>query len=774
MIRQIKNIKNFGIFKNFLWTTDLLEFKKFNLFYGWNGSGKTTLSKLFTMLEQKHDLDLLKNLTNYEFSILEEDNKTITNKNYQSNDLKLFVYNEIFKERNIDWNNVIKSILLISDTLITEKTELNEKKALLGSDDKSTTILGKIRKNIIDTGILEKSIDDFYSKSAKSIKEEFKIIDTSDTYYFNYNKTKFQNFLETNLQEVQKKSNKLDAVEVNKLKEAIKPDILNKIELDLKKIELTWLEKVQERILGVVKTSLIVNEVQRLKEHPQIGKWVEDGIKIHNFYNSSKCEFCNQELPLTRLEELEKHFSDKFIKLKEKIQSAIDWLPQQKISYTIFENDLEFYPEFQEEFKEIKKLIKASIDDINELFDLWMKSLVKKSDNPFEIIEEIEKISSDKVKLYNNLIDKLEGIRTKHNYKTDNFEKESRILKSKLELHYATTLYDDFDLKKKEKSITKYKDDLTKLIEEKEELKTKIKELEVKLSDEAFGAKEFNKKLHKFLGRDNIFLEFDKELQGYKIIRDGLQASNLSEGERTAIAFVYFITKIKENENKVEDSIIIVDDPISSFDSNNLFSAYSFLKNECEKAKQLFVITHNFAYFKLIRDWFLTKNKKKNSTTGNLIIKSNFYMLETEMIQNTRYSNIKNVHNTLINYQSEYHFIFSKLYNYKDFITLEVDKAYLIGNLSRKLLEAFLSFKYPKKRNDFRALMDVGIEDKEMLEKVYKFINKYSHNQNIEFYDSSDDNVLSESINIVRDILEEIVKKIDPKHYEEMVEIISG
>lgn len=272
MIRQIKNIKNFGIFKNFLWTTDLLEFKKFNLFYGWNGSGKTTLSKLFTMLEQKHDLDLLKNLTNYEFSILEEDNKTITNKNYQSNDLKLFVYNEIFKERNIDWNNVIKSILLISDTLITEKTDLNEKKALLGSDDKSTTILGRIRKNITDTGILEKSIDDFYSKSAKSIKEEFKIIDTSDTYYFNYNKTKFQNFLETNLQEVQKKSNKLDAVEVNKLKEAIKPDILNKIELDLRKIELTWLEKVQERILGVVKTSLIVNEVQRLKEHPQIGK----------------------------------------------------------------------------------------------------------------------------------------------------------------------------------------------------------------------------------------------------------------------------------------------------------------------------------------------------------------------------------------------------------------------------------------------------------------------------------------------------------------------
>jgi len=762
MINKINKIRNFGIFKDFTWSNDLDDFKRFSLFYGWNGSGKTTLSKLFTMIEQKNDLNLLKNLSNYEFTLTNADSSTLNQNSYQTNELNLYVYNEIFKEKNIDWNNVIKSILLISDTMITEKTELDSKKSELGKEDKPTTVLGKIKKLKDDNTKTQKDLEDFYSKSAKSIKEEFKVIDTADTYYFNYNKTKFKNFIDNKLKEIQNKENKLEAIDVTNLKESIKPNILDKIELDLKSIESEWLEKVQGKVLDVVKTSLIVHEVQRLKEHPQIGSWVEKGIEIHNFYNSQKCEFCNQDLPKSRLEELEKHFSDEFIKLKEKIQSAIEWLPLQTVSYEVFENEIDIYPEYQEEFKEIKKNIKISIDSINNLFDSWLKSLKEKKDNPFKIIKNITNIDSKELQQYNSLISRLINLVQKHNYKTENFEKESKVLKSKLELHYTTTLYHDFDVKKKSKAIIDNESKWNELNKEKTSLENDIKILEARLSDEAFGAKEFNEKLHRFLGRDNIYLEFDKDLKGYKIIRDGIQASNLSEGERTAISFVYFITKIKENENKVEDSIIVVDDPISSFDSNNLFSSYSFLKNECGTAKQLFIITHNFAYFKLIRDWFDPTKDRRTS----------IYTIEASSISGIRQSNIINAKSSLTKYQSEYQYIFSRLYQYKDNGVINIDNAYLIGNLSRKLLEAFFSFKFPRKRNNFRELMDFGIEDKELLEKVYKFINKYSHNQNIEFYDSSDDNILSESTNIVNDILENIIKKIDENHYTEMVEIV--
>ncbi len=95
----------------------------------------------------------------------------------------------------------------------------------------------------------------------------------------------------------------------------------------------------------------------------------------------------------------------------------------------------------------------------------------------------------------------------------------------------------------------------------------------------------------------------------------GELASNLSEGEKTAIAFVYFVTKLKENGNNI--------------------------------APQSF-----------------------------------------------------------IDYDSEYHYIFKKLYEYKVIDALNLDNSFLIANLSRKLLESFLAFKFPKSRNDFYQLLE--------------------------------------------------------------------
>ena len=767
MIKKIIKIKNFGIYKNFTWSNDLKEFNKFNLFYGWNGSGKTTLTKLFTILEQKNDDNLLKNLTDYEFEFLFEESTIINQKNYKTNNLNIYVYNEVFKQQNIDWDNIVKSILLISDKTIKEKEILKEKKQELGNENITNTILGKIKKYNDEKLQLSNEIEKFFSNAAKQVKNEFQVIDTSDRYYFNYDKRKFSKFIETNRDKIQDKTNKLNVYEVEKLKQSIKPNILDEIHLEIKTIDYQWLENIKNKVEDIARASLIVKEVERLKQYPDIGKWVEEGLKIHKLYNSTKCEFCGQKLTSIRLKDLEQHFGNEFEKLKERIQIALDCLSKQKIADEITNQDIKFYPEFQDEFKKIKNEIRIYIENINNLFDEWIEILKQKINNPFKIITNIKNINVEDLENYNSVVMKLKNLINKHNNKTKNFEDESKKLKEKLELHYAITLSNDFKLNQKEKKLQKIKNDIQELLKTKEKLEEEIKKLEAKLSNEIFGAEDFNKKLHKFLGRNDISLKFDKEQQGYEIIRNKQKATNLSEGEKTAISFVYFITKLKENENKIENSIIIVDDPISSFDSNNLFSSYSFLKNECEKARQLFIMTHNFSYFKLIRDWLTKKNKKKNSQE---IIKSNFYVIETITQDIQRVSTIKNATSSLIDYQSEYHFIFSKVYYYRN-KEINLSEAYLIGNLLRKLLESFLSFKYPKKRNDFKTLCDKAIKDKNLNEKIYRFINKYSHNQSIDFFEMNDDNILLESKYIINDVLEEI-KKIDSQHFEEMEEIV--
>lgn len=112
----------------------------------------------------------------------------------------------------------------------------------------------------------------------------------------------------------------------------------------------------------------------------------------------------------------------------------------------------------------------------------------------------------------------------------------------------------------------------------------------------------------------------DKVKDGYKIVRrDKSTAVRLSEGERNFIAFLYFYHTVKgslSSDGIVRDKIVVVDDPISSMDSNAIFLVSSLVREMIEVCnnnvnygergvqgdyiKQLFVMTHNAYFHKVI------------------------------------------------------------------------------------------------------------------------------------------------------------------------------
>mgnify|MGYP000262044497 CR=1 FL=1 len=129
----------------------------------------------------------------------------------------------------------------------------------------------------------------------------------------------------------------------------------------------------------------------------------------------------------------------------------------------------------------------------------------------------------------------------------------------------------------------------------------------------------------------------------------------------------------------------------------------------------------------------------------------------------------------MLDYSTEYHFLFSKLHKFNASKKLSIEECFFVANVSRKLLEIFLSFKFPKKRNDFALHLNSALPNKSdaiMRERVYRFINKYSHTDYIEAFDNSIDNIISESDNIAKDVLK-IIKMLDKKHYEELIEIVA-
>ena len=773
MIDKINTIQNLGIYKSYKADSTLQNFNRYNLFYGWNGSGKTTISKLFRMIETKKIPD---EYNTVKFNI-EINSQKYNEKNLQNINENIFVFNEEFVNENINWDEKINKILLLSADKVEDSKEYNSLKEEINGNEETNTIgLRTIYEEENDKLNRElKEIEDLYSKIAKNVKNIFQTIDPSDKEYNTLNRTKIQNIFDTTeeLDEILKYN--LEKTEVDNLilslntekKEIIK---YKKMNIDKNKF-INLFSKIKESLLKIVTAKVI----ERLKQNSDISTWVNQGLKLKKKYKNEVCEFCGNIISSERINELENHFNDEVDKIKNELETLSIELSHYNIksNEVIIDQSL-FYKENFSKVKELNKDITEELLNLNGIINIIIQKIEEKIKNPFAQIElnEIEKIEAILNK-YNEYLICQEKYVQETNNKTINFEKQIKEKKSKLEKYYLKNEFETENIVNKRKKYTSDKNKVESIREKLNKKEIRINELESSLSNETLGAEKFNEKLDAFIGYDELSLRFDKVLKGYEILRKSTKekALHLSEGEKTAIAFVYFLTKVKENGNKIEDSIIVIDDPISSFDNNKLFSAYSSIRSEFDKCKQLFISTHNFNFFKLIRDWI----KKKKSDDDNKEKYYSIYKIEPTIDNGIRVGNIKNAGKSL-NQTSEYDYVFECVYKLKDKELNETD-IFNCGNACRKLLESFLSFKFPKQRGNIQALLDKAFDqENEMQDKnrVYKFINAYSHLDVIESTEISDiDTLLAESKGIVKIILDKI-EYWDGEHYRAMVHIANS
>ncbi|MGR6872297.1 AAA family ATPase [Pseudomonas sp. HK3] len=761
-IKNIQKLKKFGIFQDHT-NYNAKDFGKYNLFYGWNGSGKSTLSGVFRCIENKTTSS---KFPSSEFTVSVDGGTVITQANTADSDLNVYTFNHDFIDENISWNNVVKSILLVDKEKIEEREKLEKLKKEQEVDNKAHGVEAEaIRK-------LDGAVSKFGTDSARHMKTSLQSIDTTDSYYLNYDKRKFGKFIDDRLEESKSDSSLLDDQQIVELTNAAKPDQKSPITFNQQTIDQEIFTKAKERLDDLLKTSVVSKTIQRLVEYGDIKSWVETGLDLHKRHDTNQCEFCGNAITEERTKQLEAHFNDDYKAFQTRLVSADGWLAGQYIQPQTLPAASDFYDEFKNRYSEACTALEKAITGLNEEITVWHTVLKDKTANPLETGLAVEVISESSVKAFNDAMTAIGAAIDKHNHKSGNFKEETDKAKKKLELHYATTEVKSFSYHDKKKEVidrTTANETLKTSINTRN---TEIRALEDSLSNEGVGADQFNESLHKFLGRSELTLRFNPVKKGYEILRNDSEQvdGNLSEGEKTAIAFVYFITKLKENDNKIEDTIVVVDDPISSFDSNHLFHAYSFMKVNCEKAKQLFVLTHNFTFFKLVRDWISRKNKRDNQNIANFyVVKAN-----NEVPRTSTYTDAEKA---LTLYNSEYHYIFSRLHSLKNQQALETDDHFLAANLSRKLLESFLSFKFPKNRGNFANLFNTAVSasqnpEDEGKEKIRKFINEYSHNDLIETNEDFVENLIGEGVAVISDIFDWI-SELDEKHYQEMVEVVS-
>jgi len=761
MITRIENIKDFGVYKNFSWSSviGLKNFNHKNLFYGWNYSGKTTISRIFSSLRDKKLHDSYSNsFFKVNTSAGDFDSSTLQNFPFE-----ILVFNSDYIKDNLNFS--------------IHKDEISESKTILfevGDNAKYTQKIIELKNKIELINGTETTV----GKKSPHLKtiDEFEIYDRSTTGKFTHFAKEIKidhfgseiDFTKANLKPIvsKVKHNLSEFIITDKKKLAqLKAIVLSKEPKEV--LEEISFNSTYEILIKSVNDLLVKIPDRKhldkiLDSNSEVYTWVKKGKELHS--KSDKCLFCDNEIKPDRFQYLTEFFNSEASTIKEGINNQKSQIIEEEdnskqINLPSSSNDLNLG--YIDEYLGLKK----ELDKIFTSYKKHLKTLAAKLDLKLNksLHAKVDEVKGFDLSLITNKVEQLNNvIRSNNDFSKDfkhRIENERNIYKNHLIASFL----------KREKYLDKEKK-YNSAIEQNEKLNTQVSDYEKqihfyeskKVSD-AEGALRYTYFIQSFLNRNDIEIILEPVSKKFLLLRGGENASNLSEGEKTAIAFSHFLVTIKSLESKgvFKDYIIFIDDPISSLDGNHIFQINSILKEMLFsndnpggewklKFLQLFFSTHNFEFFNLLRELPMEKPSKESK-----------YYIERSFTDNTTI--IKELPAILDKYKSEYHYLFKEIFEFNKLRKpLKSDKLLLIPNTLRRFLEMYTLTKYPSDQNvDKRA---DKIFSPEISKRICKPFHYFSHLDNIDRIGKQSEYVADIPV-ACRELIKHIQKK-DKLHFE--------
>ncbi|WP_201593696.1 AAA family ATPase [Psychrobacter sp. Pi2-51] len=593
---QVKNIATYN--ESGISCNDL---GKINFIYGTNGSGKTTLSNLLRTRSPNCTIRWL-----------------------SDRPLDIHVYNKDFKEKNILNNASLNGVFTIGeDDIDNEKLILKKQNEVEGLEkvsfglgkslaDKKKDLLdlkkevvdavwfdsGELRKNALKSplsGYLGKK-EDFFAKSLIELGGTAALLDLkeleeqSETLYGK---------APSSLPKIISPSSGLDQVENNDIWKEI---IVGKGDINISAL-----------IESLNISSWVREGSTYLQDNVETCPFCQKDTIDHNFREDIHSYFDNnytiKENLLKSLQNTYTSYSDKLLNSFQQIADA----HKVKTSYAFDSVSFErFMAQLRTKIQLNINLIASKLEKPNRVIDI---------DVTMTEIGQLQKIINEA----NSLIDKqnalvsrlgaskAELVRNSWRYiaelNKDNLKKYNRESKNansairSINERLATT----------EANIKKINREIAQLSQKKTNTKKTIDDINSSLS--YFGFTGFS------------IVESPDSNKHYQLKRNDGSIANetLSEGEVSFITFLYFyhLCKGGSTESTINSNrVIVIDDPISSLDSNILFVVSSLVKDiiydinndSNHKIKQLIVLTHNVYFHKEIS---YTSNKLKASCRAN-------------------------------------------------------------------------------------------------------------------------------------------------------------
>ncbi len=741
MLKSISRIKGLGVFADYAPPAGTTEFGVKNLIYGWNYSGKTTLSRLVAMLESKK---LNPDLPQCSFTIA-TDAGNVTETNFTACSHIVRVFNSDFVEDNLNFaGSHFEPILLLGSESESAQKEIERCEAM------HTRAMGLAAGFAKESSDATRALSAAKTATSSAIKKTVGLVAA-------FGSTQLDIELRTVGLALEEHTLAQEAFDEDiKLAHTSAKDALSQIAAVSVDLSLTALAEAASALLA--RKPDLSNTIDHLVANPPVEAWIQTGLHLHE--GKTECEFCGGGLAAARLKSLGEHFSKDLADHKADIERLAKKVDAAKLALAE-RKEVELNTQTRERFGQAQTAVKTAIAAYNAELTGLRADLDAKLRAPFVAIE--RKPSDGKAaEAVTIAIDALNVVFAEHNDVKDNFPAEKAAAVGRLKLHFAKEFADSQDLDKFATAQARRERHRQQLVRWADKLRTEIDRLKAVISQAQLGREEINKRIEGLLGGQSVQIAVVAMPEGERfqlVRRDGKAARHLSEGEKTAIAFSFFLTKLREIK-EFDKAIVYIDDPISSLDSNHIFQVAAIIKETffhqpaangpwTTRCKQIFFSTHNFEFFSLLRE---LKPEGKSAAALYLVKRVG-----------PKSSSLANMPESMHRYDSEYHFLFHVLDDFhKSADKTDLKVLMLLPNAVRRFVELYTYAKYPDKRMspvDARAERVLGPEKSK---RILKTLHYFSHANNIERMAENND-LMCDIEGAVGDLMDHL-QATDPDH----------
>jgi wobble nucleotide-excising tRNase len=716
MIKKINSIKNFGVFQDFTWPATLPEFNEKNIIYGWNYTGKTTLSRIFSSLRDKQ---LHPKFPSGQFRITTSTNQEIRENDLITNSLPVSVFNAEYIRDNLRWetDERVEGISFDVGENVAIRAELEENLRQIEKIEGTDTIRG--RKDDYKQTIA--TFDQFdstkFTIEARRIKNDiFNSLIDFDKRHLVTVKNQLSNDLSSHIIS--------DTEELSRIKQA---SLASNNKSEIATVHLhTKLNELHNKTKDILNSTPSRSTIISILENDsKLYSWAKSGLPLHE--NENECAFCGNTLEPGRVNTLNAYFSNESSKVRDEINLLNIEIDKEielmnRINLPGSKNDFidSLQDSYQRKFNHLNPFLTAYQ---KQLIQLQTELKRKENENIFNYLD-LEPLNTTEITSINTWLNDTNSIITSHNDFVKNFNTEQNSAREKLKKHQVSIFLREENYHKSERE----KDFANRCIARYDCLVRKIsnrnKVLEGQLKSIVAGQQELNSFIKKILNRDDIAIEVTHD-DKFILKRGEKVAENLSEGEKTAISFAYFLVSLESlhRQRKLKDTIIFIDDPISSLDGNHIAQIYSlvnsffFRQNEDPTEpqkfvncfKQIFISTHNFEFFSFLKD--SNRINKKNTRE--------YYFIKR---LSTTTSKIQELPKSLRDYKSEYIYLFDVIFNFFNDGCQEADeRLILMPNAVRRFLEIYTLTKLPDSTDEVDARLKILLPEPNQLKTLHHF-----------------------------------------------------